>query len=586
MNSPSSSDSPSTHWHWPLIALVGGIRFLNLGFEDLQAWDEALYAVRAKGILIFGGWIDQTAFAIDGLYSSLHPPLHVWLTAIVFQLFDPDEFSVRFVAALAGAATLPLIYAIGRRWVNAHVAIYAVLLFGLNPFAMFYSRQGQFDALLVFFLTVSVYFILRSHSSNRWLWPALAGLSVGCALMTKLFVGLGIPLAYLLWLFFTGQVRDRRRQTSILLLLIVAGVVAAPWHVFMTLQHGGGDIFFFLSQSALWERSISGIEGNVKPLEVFYFVNQMVVLFPFGMAWFLASLWEMRIRKDSDGLFLAVWFLVFFVVFSVLRTKLAVYLLPTLVPASLLGGKALWQATEKTITVRRTALLTGATMLFIIWSVSQFWRNAVKEIVAGAVLLQFPSSHSIISASVLLSLVISFVGLVLLFWRMGYLARFVRIVPPLLFLPLGIIAAYHIIIADRFQYVDGATALKQFIDQHKVHRVVVAGYERNPQLSWYLRGADLGWRDDLSVRRIIPPEDSLLYRAWLFDEMQGEPGSTLLLIEKDKFVRYHWIDPSHFIVPEFRPVLDSRRYTGYVRSPADFLAFRSVLKEPSNAFSR
>ncbi len=567
------------------MALVAGIRFLNLGFEDLQAWDEALYAVRAKGILIFGGWIDQTAFAVDGLYSSLHPPLHVWLTALVFQLLDPDEFSARFVAALSTAATLPLIYFIGRRWVNAHVGIYAVLLFGLNPFAIFYSRQGQFDALLVFLLTLSVYFILRSHSSNRWVWSALAGLSVGCALMTKLFVGLGIPLAYFLWLFFTGQLRDRKHQTSMLLLLVAAIVVAAPWHVFMTLHHGGGDMFFFLSQSAFWQRSISGIEGNVKPLEVFYFVNQMVVLFPFGMAWFLASLWEMRIREDS-GLFLAMWFLVFFVVFSILRTKLAVYLLPMLVPASLLGGRTLWQATETTITVRRTAFLSAATMIFIVWSASQLWRNAVKELFAHAVLLQFPSSHSIINTSVLLLLMISFGGLVLLFWRIGYLARFVRIVPPLLFFPLGIIAAYHIIIADRFQYVDGAAALKQFIDQHHVHRVVVAGYERNPQLSWYLNGADLGWRDDLSIRRIIPPEDSLLYRAWLFEEMQGEPGSTLLLIEKDKFVRYHWIDPSRFIVPEFRPVFDSRRYTGYVRSPADFLAFRSVLMEPSHTLSR
>ena len=41
-----------------LITLTGLLRFVNIGFLDLQAWDEALYAARAEGILRFGGWKD------------------------------------------------------------------------------------------------------------------------------------------------------------------------------------------------------------------------------------------------------------------------------------------------------------------------------------------------------------------------------------------------------------------------------------------------------------------------------------------------------------------------------------------------
>src|SRR3989339_198522 len=139
------SETAEQRLHLAIITIVGLIRFVNLGFVDLQAWDEALYAVRAEGVLVFGAWADQTEFAIDGLYSALHPPLYVWLTALSFSLFDVTEFSARFFAAVSGTLTLFVIYSIGRRLSNRSVGLIAALLFGLNPFALFFSRQGQFD---------------------------------------------------------------------------------------------------------------------------------------------------------------------------------------------------------------------------------------------------------------------------------------------------------------------------------------------------------------------------------------------------------------------------------------------------------
>jgi hypothetical protein len=49
-----------------VLCAVGALRFINLGFLDLQAWDEALYAVRAEGIILFGGILDQTPFSKIG----------------------------------------------------------------------------------------------------------------------------------------------------------------------------------------------------------------------------------------------------------------------------------------------------------------------------------------------------------------------------------------------------------------------------------------------------------------------------------------------------------------------------------------
>ncbi|HXG06240.1 MAG TPA: glycosyltransferase family 39 protein, partial [Nitrososphaera sp.] len=168
---------------------TGLLRFINLGFKDLQAWDEALYAMRAEGILRFGGWLDQTSFAVDGLYSSLHPPLYVWLTTIAFHLFGVNEFSARFFSALLGGLTLFVIYGIGKKIVNRHVGFLAAVLFGLHPFTTFFARQGQFDTALVFFLSLAVYFLNNNEYQPSPRNVILAGLSTSAALMTKLYVG-------------------------------------------------------------------------------------------------------------------------------------------------------------------------------------------------------------------------------------------------------------------------------------------------------------------------------------------------------------------------------------------------------------
>ena len=106
------------------LAAVALMRFVNLGFLDLQAWDEALYAVRAETIAQFGAILDQTPFSIGGLYSSLHPPLYVWLTSVSFLLFGVTEFAARFFSAIFGG-NMEKINAL----IAACVGIVAVLAF-------------------------------------------------------------------------------------------------------------------------------------------------------------------------------------------------------------------------------------------------------------------------------------------------------------------------------------------------------------------------------------------------------------------------------------------------------------------------
>ena len=568
----SISNIPKDRVYFSLITLVGLLRFVNLDFLDLQAWDEALYAVRAEGILRFGSWVDQSSFSIDGLYSALHPPLYVWLTTFSFAIFGVTEFAARLFSTVFGGLTLLAIYQIGKRISDAEVGLLAALLYGLNPFVAFFARQGQFDAALVFFLTLSVLAVIAALDGSKIRYTLASGAAVGGALMTKLFVGFGIPLSYGIWMAFQRADQRRSHMKILGVCLTVAALVALPWHVYMTLIHGTGDPLFFLTSSALVERTFWGVEGNIKSLEIFYFINQLIVLFPAGIVWFGFGLFRELRDRGSAWFFLGVWFLVFFIIFSIVRTKLAVYSLPMLVPASLIAAKVLREIVEGHHSARTFALMVSGTAFSVLWASSQLWRNVTKSIAASLLRLQLPLwtdtliivPFVIIAAGIALFLVYSLRGTWIERWR--------KPLPYLLLGPSFAICSYHLFVLDTSQYKDGATELMQFVRQTVPSRIVVAGYERNPQLTYYFEGADIGWNDEISLRRIIPPKERGLFRSWLMDEVAREPDDALVIVEKDKFVRYENVTVEEVIPPDYALVFESRRYAAFRRTKPTQLA--------------
>jgi len=570
MSSSNPTQTPS--WHFILLTVAGLFRFVNLGFLDLQAWDEALYTVRAQAIIHFGAWLDQSPHAIGGLYSSLHPPLYVWLTAGIFHLFGEGEAAARTISTLAGAATLPFIALLGKRLANPETGLVAALLFGLNPFVTFFARQGQFDTLLVFFLTVSAYYFLETLDEPRGKAPLLAGLSLGLALMTKLFVAFLMPGAVFLVLLRRINKPGKALITRLAAALAVAAVISIPWHTFMALSHADGNPLFFFIQSALVERTIYGIEGNVQPLEVFYYINQVVVLSPAAAFFFLSKAREFYVSRDSTTGLLWIWFVLFFLLFSLMRTKLAVYTLPMFVPMSLLAAAVLWKNVLQPFQRTSWFVLMTGTSLFLIWSSSQDCRTAVKDVLRSLLSFQMADSGSILLVALLVAsgataAAVAFWGTSRL-WFPGIRRHFVI----LLIAATGGFSLVDIVLMDNTRYNDGAADVASFIEDRGFQRIIVAGSDRNPQLTYYLGGADIQWRSDISVRRIFPPASPAAYGAWLIEELIGEPSTTLLLIEKDKFKRYETINPQEFVPTDYDLVLETRRYSAYLRPPTNFLA--------------
>ena len=379
------------------------VRFYNLGFKEIQMWDEALYAVRAKAIYYFNCWLDQTDYADGGLYSSSHPPLYIWLTALLYKFFTINEFTSRFFSALFSSLCLVLTYLLIKKFFNRKSALISIPFLGSIYLFIFYSRQGQLDIAYIFFITLSIYFYLEFLSSGRKRYILISGISFGFALMTKIIVGFFAIITISIFLFIElirKIVKFKEILSQIATLTLTGLILASPWHIFMLKIHGGNFIDTFFKFHII-ERLSEGVEGNIPELGYCYILNQLVVQFPPVVLVFFDLFENLKKLKttDSKKLLLQSWFWTTFLITSISKTKIPTYTLPSFIPAVIISSVYIVELTEK----KQNSLALSTVLISIIWSSSQNLRNGVKEF------LKFHISNFSITQTTLflISLVIS-----------------------------------------------------------------------------------------------------------------------------------------------------------------------------------
>ena len=140
--------STSGRWKIALAAITaagGFLRFLMLGRESFW-YDEALsdWFIRLS---LKNLWTEVPTYEI-------HPPLFYTLLKGWAALFGESEAALRSMSAVAGTATIPLVYLLGRfaapRGQGHAVGLGAAALFALAPVQIAYSQDARPYAILVF----------------------------------------------------------------------------------------------------------------------------------------------------------------------------------------------------------------------------------------------------------------------------------------------------------------------------------------------------------------------------------------------------------------------------------------------------
>ena len=152
------------------------------------------------------------------------PPISMMIMGLFGRIFGFSSWSMLLPHALAGIATMALVYLTVKRWYGARAGLIAGIVMAMTPAAALMFRFNNPDSFLTLFLTASAYAFLRSFEGKRpVLWLSIAGLFTGLAFNTKMLQGLLLlPIMTIIYISFAPP-----KLVTRLWHLGVAGVVTA-----------------------------------------------------------------------------------------------------------------------------------------------------------------------------------------------------------------------------------------------------------------------------------------------------------------------------------------------------------------------
>jgi len=244
------------------------LRFATLGLQSYHH-DEIVTASR---VLRGSFW-----HAMDAVgFSESAPPLYYAAAWLWTQVAGTDEVGLRSLSALAGAASVPVAFLVGRdlrlRGNGSiddpmgssidqraqRVGILAAALVAVNPMLVWYSQEARAYALFALLTSLSLLYFVRGLEHGRRRDLTLWGLVSGLALATHYFAIFPIvaEAAWLLW-------RRRREAARGAAVLAAFGLLLAPLAIHQ-MSYGHADwIGNFTLGHRLWEMGVTFTVGEV-----------------------------------------------------------------------------------------------------------------------------------------------------------------------------------------------------------------------------------------------------------------------------------------------------------------------------------
>ncbi len=158
------------------------------------------------------------------------PPASLWVMELSARLFGFSSWSMLLPEALAGVATVAVLYHLVRRWFGDVAALLAGLAIALTPIAVVMFRDNNPDPLLTLLLVLSAWASWSALESGRT-WPlVICGALLGFAFTTKMLQAFIVVPVFGLVYLWAGQPRLGRRIVQ-LLCGGLALVVFSSWWV-------------------------------------------------------------------------------------------------------------------------------------------------------------------------------------------------------------------------------------------------------------------------------------------------------------------------------------------------------------------
>jgi 4-amino-4-deoxy-L-arabinose transferase-like glycosyltransferase len=205
--------TPTTPLRWVALALITAgalaLRLIDLGAVRLDPFYDA--AVRSMGMswhnFFFGAYEPGGSVSID------KPPVDLWLQVASVKLLGWSSTSLKLPEALAGAASVPVLYAALRRPFGVLAGLVAATALAVLPIEVITARSDTMDAVMMLLLVVALWALVRACETGATRWVVAAAGALGLAFNVKLLESF-VAFPGLLALLWVGFSRSRGLPSS------------------------------------------------------------------------------------------------------------------------------------------------------------------------------------------------------------------------------------------------------------------------------------------------------------------------------------------------------------------------------------
>ena len=319
-------------WLFALLILGAG-----LGLRDPWPADEPRFALVAKQMLESGDWL----FPHRGieLYSD-KPPLFMWLQASMLWLTGEMRIAFLLPSLLAALGTLWCAVDLGTRLWSRRIGVYAGWAVLLTIQFTWQAKKAQIDPLVVFWITLSCYGLLRhALRGPDWRMWTLAWAAAGLGTISK---GVGViallmllPMAFASLRGWPGvrlHAGSAKFWLGPLAFLAACGVWLVPMLV-AALGNDGPEHGAYVNDILLRQTVTRYAESWHHGQPPWYFLEVALTAWlptVLALPWAIPA-WRRRLqRRDARYLLPLALVLLVFVFFSIPSGKRDMYILPAL----------------------------------------------------------------------------------------------------------------------------------------------------------------------------------------------------------------------------------------------------------------
>lgn len=204
-----------------LLAVFPRVLFLTdnpPGFHGDEAWT-GIDAIRIQNEGIIEPYVG----------SALGQPIGpAYLTAFIFELFGPSQWSIRFSMALFGIITIPLFYIFVRQFFGSFSSYWATFTLTLSLYHIHYSRIGFMLISAPVFQLLTLIFLTFWIKKQKNIYAIVAGIVLGLGLYTyNTFIFFPFMIPFFLVSFLSIK-KLANRWRGLLLFILTFIVISYP----------------------------------------------------------------------------------------------------------------------------------------------------------------------------------------------------------------------------------------------------------------------------------------------------------------------------------------------------------------------